>query len=122
MSPTDPMLETVITQAKQIFPAMKDLKRVATKKSKERGDLIAKCTANIHSFNVYTYASETFKNSLEAQTFQKKVNDWINEFNAARFDVEGEVNEQQVKDLYDEVLSSYNEMVSSLGFEHEKLK
>lgn len=122
MTQSDSMLETVITHAKQIIPSIQDLKRIASKKGTERGQLIEKCTAIIHSFNVYTYSSSTFRESKEAQTFQQKVNDWIYEFKDARFDFEGEVNEQRVIELYDEVVESYNEMVTTLGFEHEKLR
>lgn len=122
MSQSDTMLETVITHAKNIIPSIQDLKRIASKKGTERGQLIEKCTAIIHSFNVYTYASPTFRESEAAQTFQQKVNDWINEFKEARFDFDGEVNEQKVIDLYDEVVESYNNMVTTLGFEQEKLR
>lgn len=122
MNQSDNMLETVIKQAKHIFPSMKDLKKVASKKGKQRGELIEKCTANVHSFNVYTYASSTFQNSSEAQTFKQNINNWLNEFNGARFDIDGDVNEKKVRKLYDEVVSSYNVMVEALGFEQEKIK
>lgn len=122
MSQTDPMLETVIEQAKKIIPEIKDLRRIARKKGEKRGKLIEKCTAIVHSFNVYTYASPTFRDSEQAQKFKETVNTWMDEFKTARFDFDGDVNEEKVNELYDEVLESYNEMVTSLGFEKEKLR
>lgn len=122
MSQTDQMLETVIEQAKKIFPEIKDLRRIAGKKGEKRGKLIEKCTAIVHSFNVYTYASPTFQGSDEAQKFKETINSWMDEFKTARFDFDGDVNEEKVNELYDEVIESYNDMVETLGFEKEKLR
>lgn len=122
MNQTDAMLETVLNQAKQVISCIKDLKYIASDKGQERGKLIEKCTANIHSFNVYTYASETIKNSKEAENFQQKISDWINEFNNARFDVYGDVDVEKVNELYEAVVLSFNEMMTALGYEHETLR
>ncbi|HWL25832.1 MAG TPA: hypothetical protein VNR38_19130 [Ureibacillus sp.] len=119
MSNADSFIEMLVKQARTILNTMKDLKWLAGKKGKDRGALIERFTANSHSFNVYTYANEQVKQSSEIQGFKDKIHSFSKEFDVARFDFEGEVNEDRVQALYEEILTAYNEMVISLGFEKE---
>jgi len=119
LSNADSFIEMLVKQARTILNTMKDLKWLAGKKGKDRGALIERFTANSHSFNVYTYANEQVKQSSEIQGFKDKIHSFSKEFDVARFDFEGEVNEDRVQALYEEILTAYNEMVISLGFEKE---
>lgn len=119
MLSTNSFHEMLVSQARNILTTMKDLKWVAGKKGKDRGALITRFTANTHSFNVYTYSNEDVKQSSEVQTFKEKIGLFSKEFNAARFDLDGEVDEDRVQDLYEEVLTAYNEMVIALGYDKE---
>lgn len=119
MSATNDFLEMLIKQSRTILNSMKELKKIAGKKGRNRGALIERFTANSHSFNVYTYANEEIKQSHEVQSFKENILLFSNEFNVARFDFDGEVNENRVEEIYEDVLVSYNEMVTSLGFDKE---
>ncbi|CAM5224103.1 putative protein OS=Ureibacillus acetophenoni OX=614649 GN=SAMN05877842_103162 PE=4 SV=1 [Ureibacillus acetophenoni] len=119
MLSTNSFHEMLVTQARNILTTMKDLKWIAGKKGRDRGALIERFTANTHSFNVYTYANEGVKNSKEIQTFKENIVLYSNEFNVARFDFDGEVDEERVQALYEEVLTAYNDMVIALGYDKE---
>ncbi|BDH61690.1 hypothetical protein MTP04_18200 [Lysinibacillus sp. PLM2] len=119
MTVSNSFLEMLIQQGRNVLNHMKDLRWVAGKQGKDRTSLIERFTANQHSFNVYTYANEEVKQSAEVKAFQEKVMLFSNEFHAARFDIEGVVDEDKVNILYEEVLAAYNEMVIALGFDKE---
>ncbi|MBB5150520.1 MULTISPECIES: hypothetical protein [Ureibacillus] len=113
------MVETLVNQSRNVMDLMKQLKKIASVKGKKRTELIEKFTANQHSFNVYTYASEEARQSQQVETLKVKLNEFSSQFDAARYEMDGEVNEEQVNLLYNEVLNAYNEMVIALGYEKE---
>ncbi|MFC5560264.1 hypothetical protein ACFPN4_14530 [Ureibacillus thermophilus] len=112
------MVETLVNQSRNVLDLMKQLKKVAGKKGSKRSELIEKFTANQHSFNVYTYASEEARQSKEVDVLKVKLDEFSRQFDAARYEVDGEVNEEQVHVLYQEVLTAYNDMVVALGYEN----
>ncbi|MFC5543136.1 MAG: hypothetical protein C0P75_008185 [Bacilli bacterium] len=111
------MVETLINQSQNVMELMKQLKKVASKKGSKRAELIEKFTANHHSFNVYTYASEEARQSKEVDTLKLKLDEFSSQFDAARYEDDGEVNVEQVHVLYKEVLVAYNDMVIALGYD-----
>nr|WP_106778958.1 hypothetical protein [Lysinibacillus timonensis] len=119
MTVTNSFIEMFVQQARNVLNNMKDLQRVVGNGGKKRVSLIERFTANHHSFNVYTYANEEVKQSPEVQVFKEKLTLFNHELNSVRFDIEGEVNEERLKALYEEILNAYNEMVTALGFEKE---
>ncbi len=112
-------VEMLIRQARTTLNHMKDLKWIASEKGKDRGALIERFTANTHSFNVYTYVNQEVTQIPEVQAFKEKLSLFNNEFNVARFDFEGEVDEDRVHSIYEEGFNAYNDMVIALGFEKE---
>ncbi|QBK26221.1 hypothetical protein [Ureibacillus thermophilus] len=112
------MVETLVNQSRNVLDLMKQLKKVAGKKGSKRSELIEKFTANQHSFNVYTYASEEARQSKEVDVLKVKLDEFSRQFDAARYEVDGEVNEEQVHVLYQEVLTAYNDMVVALGYDN----
>lgn len=111
------MVETLINQSRNVLDLMKQLKKVAAKKGSKRSELIEKFTANQHSFNVYTYASEEARQSKEVDILKVKLDEFSRQFDPARYEEDGEVNEEQVLMLYNEVLIAYNDMVVALGYD-----
>ncbi|NLY81103.1 MAG: hypothetical protein GX072_14805 [Lysinibacillus sp.] len=111
------MVETLVEQSQNVIKLMKDLKKIATVKGQKRAELIERFTANQHSFNVYTYASEEARQSKEVSVLKEKLNEFNSQFDGARFEYEGEVNVDRVNELYIEVLQAYNDMVTALGYE-----
>jgi len=112
------MVETLVNQSRNVLDLMKQLKKVAAKKGSKRSELIEKFTANQHSFNVYTYASEEARQSKEVDILKVKLDEFSRQFDPARYEEDGEVNEEQVHVLYQEVLTAYNDMVVALGYDN----
>lgn len=113
------MVKTLVEQSRNVITIMKDLKKIALVKGEKRAKLIERFTANQHSFNVYTYASEEARHSNEVNIFKEKLNEFNSQFDVARFEYEGDVDGNRVDVLYNEVLEAYNEMVTALGYEME---
>lgn len=111
--------EMIVQQARNVLNSMKDLKRLAHKKGKERSDLFERFFANKHSFQIYSNIDSAIKQLDEVQLFLQKLQSFSSAFEPARYDFEGEVDEALVESTYPEVLEAYNNMVTKLGFEKE---
>ncbi len=111
--------EMIVQQAGNVLKCMKDLKRLAHKKGKQRSDLFGRFYANKHSFQVYTNIDSSIKESKEVQLFLEKLREFSNAFEPIRYDFDGEVDEAKMESFYPEVLEAYNGMVTVLGFEKE---
>lgn len=116
------MVKTLVEQSGNVIKIMKDLKKIAMVKGEKRAKLIERFTANQHSFNVYTYASEEARQSNEVSILKEKLEEFSSQFDAARFEYEGEVDGKRVDELYEEVINAYNDMVTALGYEKEVVK
>lgn len=111
------MVETLVNQSRNVMEIMKQLKKIADKKGRKRTELIEKFTANQHSFNVYTYASEEARQSKEVEILKAKLDEFNSKFDDARYEDDGEVNVEEVEVLYKEVLTAYNDMVVAFGYD-----
>ncbi|MED3662962.1 hypothetical protein NST62_06395 [Ureibacillus sp. FSL K6-8385] len=111
------MVETLVNQSRNVMDLVKQLRKVATKKGSKRTELIEKFTANQHSFNVYTYASEEARQSKEVDHLKVKLDEFSSQFDPARYEDDGEVNAEKINVLYREVLVAYNDMVVALGYD-----
>ncbi|TSI09683.1 hypothetical protein [Lysinibacillus sp. BW-2-10] len=108
-------LQLIVQQGKSVLECMKDLKRIAHKKGKDRSKVFERFTANKHSVQVYTNIDASIRENNHIQNFLQKLQSFSNEFEPARYDFEGEVNVSQVEELYPQVIEAYNAMVTELG-------
>lgn len=111
--------EMIVQQARNVLNQMKDLKRSAHKKGKERSDLFEKFYANKHSFQIHSNIDSAIQQLDEVQLFLQKLQNFSGAFEPVRYNFEGEVDEAQIESSYPEVLEAYNGMVTKLGFEKE---
>lgn len=119
MDSTNKPAEMIVQQGKNVIVSMKDLKRSAKKKGKNRSDLYQRLCANEHSFAVYTHMDAAIKQSAEVQAFQQKVELFSADFESIRTDFDAEVDVKHVETIYEEVFTAYNAMVHALGFADE---
>lgn len=119
MDSTNKPAEMIVQQAKNVLTSMKDLKRSAKKKGKNRSDLYQRLCANEHSFAVYTYMDAAITQSAEVRAFQQKVELFGADFESIRTNFDAEVDVKHVEIMYEEVFTAYNEMVHALGFANE---
>lgn len=119
MEATNKLEEVIVQQGKNVLVSMKNLKRSAKKKGKERSELYHKFCANQHSFAVYTFINSAIEQSVEVQAFQQKLESFSADFEDIRtnFDIEVDVN--HVEKTYEEVFTAYNVLVNTLGFADE---
>lgn len=115
MDSTKTAVELIIQQGQNVLASMKELKRYAKKKNKQRSDLYQKFCANDHSFAVYTYMDPSIGQSAEVQAFQQKSDLFSEHFNGITTNFDIEVDIKNVEETYEEVFSAYNTMVTSLG-------
>jgi hypothetical protein len=119
MDSTNKPAEMIVQQGKNVLASMKDLKRSAKKKGKNRSDLYQRLCANEHSFAVYTYMDAAITQSAEVQAFQQKVELFSADFESIRTNFDAEVDVKRVETMYEEVLTAYNAMVHALEFADE---
>lgn len=113
--------ETLVKQSKNVLNTMKDLKRLAHKKGRDRFEQYEKFNANKHSFQVYCNIDASISQMDEIQRFLLNLQNFSKCFDSIRYDFEGEVDERLVEESYEPVLESYNEMAAVLGFEKETI-
>ena len=119
MDSTNKPVEMIVQQGKNVLASMKNLKRSAKKKEKERSDLYQRLCANQHSFAVYTYMDSAIQQSAEIQIFQQKVEKFSANFESIRTNFDAEVDVKHAETMYEEALIAYNTMVHALGFSDE---
>lgn len=115
------LLELVVNQAKNVIVTIKDLKRIAHKKGKDRAKLIEKYKANQHSFKVYTYTNAVLNESEKVNHFKQTLSRFTELFEKAQYEFEEDVNVSDVEVTYEEALHAYNDMVAELGFDKEQV-
>lgn len=116
MDSSNTPIELLVQQGQNVLASMKDLKRGAKKKSKERSDLYQKFCANDHSFAVYTYMDSVIGQLAEVQIFQQKLDLFSKDFEGITTNFDTEVDEKHAEITYEEVFDAYNVMVHALGF------
>lgn len=115
----DSTKELIIQQGENVLASMKDLKRRAKKKGKERADLYERFCANQHSFSVYTYINPEIETLAELQAFQQKVELFGSDFASVVTDWETDVDWKHIESTYEEVLLAYNSIVTALALVKE---
>ena len=121
MYSTNECAKMLTEQGQNVLACIKDLKRIAKNKGKERSSLYERYCANQHSFNVYTYTDATIGNLTEVQAFKRKMTLFGAVFAGTRTDYEAEIDVQQVEKTYEELVTAYGEMMDKLGFSDKAL-
>ena len=116
MDSTNKLVEVIVQQGQNVLASMKDLKRSAKKKGRERSDLFQRLCANQHSFDAYTYIDSTIEQSVEVQAFQQTFDIFNAGIQVIRTDFEAELDLKHIEATYVEVFTAYNVMVNALGF------
>ena len=116
MDSSNKPIELIVQQGQNVLASMKDLKRSAKKKNKERSDFYQKFCANDHSFAVYTFIDSAIGQSAEVQAFQQKLDLFSEDFAGITTNFDTVVDMKHVEETYEDVFTAYNEMVHALGF------
>ena len=107
-------VELLIQQGQNVLESMKNLKRSAKKKGKERSDLYERFCANEHSFSVYTYIDSEIEQLAEVQDFQGKLELFSVGFTGVTTDFDTELDLKQIEKNYEEVFTAYDAMANVL--------
>jgi len=115
-------VELLIQQGQNVLESMKNLKRSAKKKGKERSDLYERFCANEHSFSVYTYIDSEIEQLAEVQDFQGKLELFSVGFTGVTTDFDTELDVKQIEKNYEEVFTAYDAMANVLRTHDQALK
>ncbi len=115
-------VELLIQQGQNVLESMKNLKRSAKKKGKERSDLYERFCANEHSFSVYTYIDSEIEQLAEVQDFQEKLELFSVGFTGVTTDFDTELDLKQIEKNYEEVFTAYDAMANVLRTHDQALK
>lgn len=115
-------VELLIQQGQNVLKSMKNLKRSAKKKGKERSDLYERFCANEHSFSVYTYIDFEIEQLAEVQDFQGKLELFSVGFTGVTTDFDTELDLKQIEKNYEEVFTAYDAMANVLRTHDQALK
>lgn len=107
--------ELLAEQGKNIITSMKDLKRIAKKKGKERFDLYERFCANVHSFDVYTFMDPQFQESPEVVEFKKQLELFMKQLGIVRTDYNAEVDVKNIETAYDKITGIYSKIEKALS-------
>lgn len=115
MEASNHVVDLVVDQGRNVLVSMKDLKAKGKKQGRERTKLYERFTANLHSFNVYTYIDDEIENLREVIAFQEKVGLFNDVFKEVATDYAKKVDLKHADTLYEEVVAAYNTMIRALG-------
>ena len=114
-------LEMMLDQGQNVLASMKDLKRIAEKKSKDRAKVFERFTANQHSFNVYSYIDSEIEQLAEVKAFKEKLEEFNAHFTGVMTDFNKEVAWKQIEATYEETLAAYDSMVNKVGSDDQSV-
>jgi len=110
MDSRNKVVEMIIEQGQNVLASMKDLKRSAHKKGRERSKLYERFIANEHSFNVYLYIDAEIEQLVEVQHFQHKVGLFRELFTGVQTDFDKVVDVRTVEPIYEETNFAYKSL------------
>jgi hypothetical protein len=114
MDSRNKVVEMIVEQGQNVLVSMKDLKRSAHKKGRERSKLYVRFVANEHSFNVYLYIDAEIEQLAEVQYFQHKLELFRELFTGVQTDFDKEVEVKTVESIYEETNFAYKSLKNVL--------